>query len=386
MIRSTLSRAARSLKTWPVLERVALPPSRFTAFLDRGVQRLPAPVRGALPLALRGAPPGLSAEVLNEVSSKLLGEAPTRIAYVHLTGWKSSWVYRVFLRGQSGQTASLVYKNAVYDLAQIPALEGLPVLPGPPEYLIYRGAFDEEGGWARYLPGVYFCRELEPGRHYQYLLEDLGSRYLARHGANVVLHIAARLPALHEAMRGAIPPLDAGRLLHYDAAFRRRFADYARLQLRRYGAASRSPLARQMEERWEEIEVLYLNTPLPNGEMIGPLHGDPNRSNVLFHTAGDETKFIDWEWAGVGLPHHDLACAIKGVAPAVEQQALRMFAGQDTRLTFEEHRHAYRWCKLERGLLDAAFLAVQQLDAPDQTRFDIEEALQRALDAAQQLR
>ena len=122
----------------------------------------------------------------------------------------------------------------------------------------------------------------------------------------------------------------------------------------------------------------------------GAIHGDYNPSNVLYHVQRPEQiKLLDWEWAGVGVPHADLVSLMKGARPDVEERALRIFADHDRGLGLAEHRRLYDWCKLERGLLDGAFMAAQFLRLPPTTGFNfsghIEASMRRVLIALQQL-
>jgi thiamine kinase-like enzyme len=71
-------------------------------------------------------------------------------------------------------------------------------------------------------------------------------------------------------------------------------------------------------------------------------------------------KVVDWEWAGIGVPHADLASLLKCVSPDDERMALETFSRGSGQLSAEEHLRLFRWCQLERRLLDAGFIARQQ--------------------------
>jgi thiamine kinase-like enzyme len=83
---------------------------------------------------------------------------------------------------------------------------------------------------------------------------------------------------------------------------------------------------------------------------------------VLVH-AQDRTrvKVVDWEWAGIGVPHADLASLLKRVSPDDERGALEIFSRGYSQLGAEDHLRLFRWCQLERRLLDAGFIARQQM-------------------------
>ena len=382
MVRYRLSLLARDIKTHSALERIALPPGAVASAVTHGLSRLSAPVRGAIPLSLRGLPEGIAWEELEEVCGRFFGEMPVRSAYVHLTGWKTSWVQRIFVLTRSGKRLSLVYKNAVYNDDLVPAVRDLPVKPGPPEYAVCRSVYERpHDPLAALIPATFLAEELVPGRHYRYLLEDLGSRFRRRESNDAKLAVAGLLPEVHRSMRRI--SLDRELLLKYDRDFRSGLLRYAHSAVARYLDASGSEAAERLLDSWNEIEGAYpVEIDVPD-DLIGPVHGDPNRTNVLFDRR--EARFIDWEWAGLGLPHFDLAAVVKGAPGELEEAALQAFVEGDERIAIAEHRRLYRICKLERGLLDGAFLAVQALEADGKANFDIDTPLRRALATAREL-
>jgi aminoglycoside phosphotransferase (APT) family kinase protein len=102
----------------------------------------------------------------------------------------------------------------------------------------------------------------------------------------------------------------------------------------------------------------------------GPIHGDYNRSNVHLHARdAAETKVVDWEWAGIGVPHADLAALLKLVDPEHERAVLDVFMSGNPVLDAETHWRTFRWCQLERRLMDAGFLARQQMASPRRVRW-----------------
>lgn len=382
-VRPVVSGLSRSVKSWPGLERVALPASTGHA-CARALAGLPAQVRGALPLPILGLPEGLTHELLDELCRAHAGARLKRVAHVQLTGWKASWVYRLFLRMSGNAVWTLIYKNAIYDYGRIPALEEAPLRPGPAENAVYDRAF--HGSVLRpFVPRVYRSEEVRPGQHYRYLLEDLGVRFRAR--PDPQREIARALPGLHRALERAFPVGEREQLLDYGPEYRRKLRGYAERQIRAYEERTRSGNAAAVLERWEEIAGrLEISAPA-FAELAVPIHGDPNRTNVLFdRREPGPVRFLDWEWAGVGLPHQDFAAAIKTSSPSLEAEVVTQLADADPRISPAEHRDLFQRSKLERGLLDAAFLAAQQRRAGERTRFDIETPLQRALSADALLR
>jgi hypothetical protein len=86
--------------------------------------------------------------------------------------------------------------------------------------------------------------------------------------------------------------------------------------------------------------------------------------NLLAHRDDERRlKVLDWEWAGIGLPHADLA-ALAMSLPREDRPALvQAFVEEDRHLDAEQHRRLFHWGQLQRCLLDAARLARKQLQS-----------------------
>jgi thiamine kinase-like enzyme len=69
-------------------------------------------------------------------------------------------------------------------------------------------------------------------------------------------------------------------------------------------------------------------------------------------------KVIDFEWLGFGLPHMDLATALKG-SPAVRDQCIEIFSERLGLRSYEDDRRLFLFCAWQRALLDTAFRAKQ---------------------------
>jgi len=318
--------------------------------------------RKAPPVPIEGVAEGITFETLNEVCLQYLGEPLVRVAHLHLSGWKSAGSYRLLLWTEGGHQWRLIYKNAIYTMDQIPALAKLPVAPGPPEYLLYSNA---GGTLIRYLPAVYLCSEVIPGRHYQYLLEDVGQEYRKDTRIEAVLRTVAALPVIHRALDEWSRTVDQDRLLRYGYEFSAAFQEYARETLERYARWTANEAVSEVCRLWPRVVEVYLREEFHDLQTSCPIHGDFNPANVLVHQEDpDQIKLVDWEWLGLGVPHADLASLLGGRDPEVEQRALAIFFEQDDQLSLDEHRRLYQWCKLERGLLNAAFCAAQFMGHP----------------------
>jgi hypothetical protein len=336
---------------------------------------------------LQDFPEGITFELLNKLCVNYLGKPLKQVTSLHLSGWKSSGAFRLLLRTEQGDHWSLIYKNALYTQDNIPAVTGLPVRPGPPEFLVYDHA---PGVLSKYLPDIYLCLEITPGKHYQYLLEDLKPEYRpVQQDSTDILKAAAEIPALHRAMTEWLPMIDKNRLLNFDRGFSIALLQYAREHLERYAQETADRMVSKVCELWPRISKVHQNKEFYELQSISPIHGDFNHSNIHLHSTNNEAmKIVDWEWAGMGIAHMDLVSLLKASNPEIEQQALKSFCAQEPRLSVDEHKRLYHWCKLERGLLDGAFLAKQQMESKNKVEWIpgyIRVSMHRLLNAYQEL-
>ena len=343
--------------------------------------------------SVEGLPQGLTFAKINELCLQHWDDHLLKVSYVHLSSWKAAGSYRLILKTKKGKTKRLVYKNAIYNSDHIPALKGLPVIPGFPEYLVYKNVYQNpQEAIGKYLPNVYLVKEIIPQKHYQYFLEDLGNEYYTTaYQPKVSLNVSQKISALHRAMNGFLPEAEQNRLLRYDGNFSLAIQEYFRRNIESYLQKTDNQTINEIYKLWSQISELHARQEFQELQTNQPIHGDLNVSNILIHKKyPDRVKFIDWEWAGLGKVHADLASLFTRSKPEIEYQALVIFATQNKQLPFEQHRRLYHWCQLERGLLDAAFIAVQQLQSSHQSDFlsspeFIESAMQRIFKSYQEL-
>lgn len=336
---------------------------------------------------VQGIPDGIRFDVLSDLYLQYVGNALRNVSYTHMSGWKKTGAYLLLLQSNSGKQWRVIFKNSVYQADQIPALLELPIRPGPPEFLVYHHL---NAGLEKYLPAVYLCEEVVPGTHYRYLLEDLSDRYQKSWKPEYVLRAARNLPLLHQRMGEWARGIDQERLIRYDHQFRNNLLQYIEKSLTAYFHRTSEDLVSKVLDVWEDISELYQRREFLELEANCPIHGDLNLSNIMFHKKKPEQlKLLDWEWAGLGIAHADLASLLKGATPEVENRALSAFSYDSGKLSPGEHRRIYLWCKLERGFLDAAFLALQCMDSSVETKFNmaktIDDALRRGLRAYREL-
>ena len=331
--------------------------------LRRAARYVRARIRRARVERVEGLPPTLALETLDALSREHGRGGLKRCAHIHLSGWKSRGTYRLELDTDAGTSWRLIFKDECYRPELIGALEGLPVFPGPPEAILYR---NRNTVLSYFLPQVFWFREVEPGRHFQYLLEDLAPTH-ALLRPETVDHIKATrgLLHIHKALREAFPAAYPDGLIQYDRRYSERLLDYALGNLAEYVARTGDGAVAALSGKWREVASVHQRDEFYDAGLRVPIHGDYNSSNIHAHREHDnQLKVVDWEWAGVGLPHADLAALVKSVRREDHPVLLQAFVEEDPRLAPEQHRRLFRWCQLERRLLDAAFLAKQQLVSP----------------------
>jgi hypothetical protein len=281
----------------------------------------------------------------------------------------------------------MIFKNAVFDAEYTPALSGFPLMPGLPEYTVYSHAASE---LARYLPEVYLSSEVVHGQHYQYLLEDLENRYEKKLTHQAILAAAQELPILHETMKVWSFDLGEEQLLQYDHVIPADLLDYVQNNLENYVQRTALPIGQKLLSLWPKLAELFKCQDIPTYAISSPIHGDFTTSNILFHKRmNTRIKVTNWEWAGIGIPHADLATLLKAVPSDIEQQAVKLYADIEDQLPLYEHQRLYQFCKLERGLVDAGLIAAQKMYSTAKATFNleyfIEHGLRRAFDAFQEL-
>ncbi|MGH6920552.1 MAG: phosphotransferase family protein [Geminicoccaceae bacterium] len=312
-----------------------------------------------------GLPRGLDFETLDALCREHGRGALKRCGHLRLSGWKSSGTrgtYRLELLTEAGASWRLIFKDECYRSESAPALEGLPVSPGPPEAIVYRM---QNASLSPFLPQLFWLREIEPGHHFQYLLEDLAGTYAEMPRGVAYSMKAARglvLLQVQPALRSTFAGEHPDGLIRYDRRYSERLLEYAGRNLADYLALTADRAVATLLDRWRDVGSVHQLDEFYDDELRAPIHGDFAIHNVLAHRRDESRlKVLDWEWAGIGLPHADLAALIKHVRQEDQPALLQAFIEQYPGLEAEQHRRLFHWCQLERRLFHAAFLARQQL-------------------------
>jgi hypothetical protein len=311
---------------------------------------------------IQGPPPGLEYSVLRQVILERFKVQPVEVAHLRIKNWRLSGAYRVFIKDNNGNRLNLIYKNAIYSSERIPGLREFPSIPGGPEYSIYRLAREP---LKKYLPSVYYCQEVTPGDHYQYLLEDLVEEYRRPISQTDKLLVTTLIPELHRAIAEWLHIPEQIKLLAYDMDYAKRLQNYVRIHFEKYLENHSDRRIHHILGHWTEMCALLEDEDYFTIQSPGPIHGDFRPLNILLHRRDPERiKLVDWEWAGIGLAHNDLASLLWRVSSETERRALEQYAHRVPNLTLEDHKRLYWRCRMERGLQEAAIVAAQMNGDP----------------------
>jgi hypothetical protein len=218
-------------------------------------------------------------------------------------------------------------------------------------------------------------------------MEDLSGEYATRDGGDEILTVCDRLPEIHAALGASVDSRLRETMLRFDREFSERLLGYADDIMRRFMAERKSRGMGEWLPHWDLLTAAYGNMlgDVYDSNSVIPIHGDLNMTNIMFHNRDSRRfKLIDWEWVGFGLPQSELASVLKVVPAELESKALATYvsaSGCENAQTFER---AYLWCKLQRGIFDAAFFARQITDAGHGTLLNLDRHMQHALARARQ--
>lgn len=331
----------------------------------------------------KGLPPDLGIEEIKELAQKMDIAPIKAVTYDHVSSWKRSGAYRLYLQGAS-RTATAIYKNSIYDADEIAALDGLPAIPGPSEYVIYECA---DGPIGHYLPNSYLSRCNHTGRHYQYLLEDLAPTYERFRSENSILSVSQALPELYRKMDASIDIQKRSDLPNFDQAFSEAILSYAEDNLQRYIETKPADVIKDALSDWKCITQEYMDSMevAYNESSLHLVHGDLNVSNLHFHNQEPSRwKAVDWEWTGIGGWWFDLVTLLKTVPAPLERESLEKFFRAARMRNGRRNQRIYQWAKLQRGLFDASFFAKQRIGSTNSkaTEVNLDAHILRAVERA----
>lgn len=309
--------------------------------------------------AHEGAPPGLDPDWLNSTIADEFGVSATSVAHMPLTSYKSGSAFRVWVRPRPSRIRTLIFKEAQLDPMTYPAIVGFPGEPGLPEWSVLSNAGEILG---MHLPSVYATREVHPGTHFQYLMQDLVWSHRNVLDENDTKRAIFELPAVHEALSRWARANSYTPVVNMGVDSSLAIVEFAERALRQFAEDMKSETTSTFLERWDEVIHAFLR-PLDTLRQVPStmIHGDFNRRNIFLDArrpAG--MKLVDWEWMASGPPHADLASIMKRSPWDLQQEAVSWFFRNDD-TSHEIHWEVYLWCRIVRSLLDAALHANQNL-------------------------
>ena len=314
----------------------------------------------------RGIPPGLDLELLQKIVKRITDSGLRSTQYRQMSGWKKSGAYRLLLRTSAGKSLSLVYKNAVYSEDEIPALVDLPIMPGAGEYFFFRHS---SKNLANYFPRVYCSEELKKKQHFRYVMEDLTQTYRVLVSDQDRVSLCRALPKIHATFESLASHPDSQNLLKYDRMFADWLLVYSLKSLQALQELQLGPSIDCLLNDWETFsdifhagtEAVYKTQPLTL------IHGDCNISNAMCHKDKGSFKILDLEWAGWGVPHHDLVSALDGAPAELKARCVEDFSINQGKGRLDRDWHIYCYCAIQRALLDAGFVGKQILNSTART-------------------
>jgi aminoglycoside phosphotransferase (APT) family kinase protein len=234
----------------------------------------------------------------------------------------------------------------------------------------------------KYLAECLMSIRQESSSAFVFVLEDLTASYGKPPRVGGWKPGVTGLHDLHTALAQAAGIHGSDSLLAYDASFSQDLTSYARGSIAQFRGNTGSSEAGEILDNWSNLTRTYLSPEFDLPELHRPVHGDYNTGNVFFSIRDlSEFRVVDWEWAGVGLPHMDLASYLRNAPPEVTTWAIADFARRTPEVSLRTHERLLDRCALERAIWDASLLAAQLSLDPHRSQ-RLEQGITRALSAA----
>lgn len=314
-----------------------------------------------------GLPPGLSHDTLNEAAVIQIGDEIAEVWHEHLSNWKPTHTHRVTVKSKGGRYWTVIFKNADYGPEKVPAQRGLPVVLGRPEYRVLSSPASSS---LDFVPTVYWTGRVDSQERFGYLMEDLDRAWYQPVSNGGLLAAVAALSQVHAGLQSSLAGDTAG-LIRYDSDYSVALRRYVQTSVERY--LDRHPDA-TIEEQWDAWPTLSSTheQAAPPAEFGGrAIHGDFNVSNLYIHwRSRNRIKALDWEWAGFGHHHTDLASVLKAAPDSLVQKALHMYARAFPEVSPAQHERLYTWCALQNAIRDAGYVAAQFVESSHIPRLD----------------
>ncbi len=319
----------------------------------------------------KGLPPRLGKDLINRIAEKIYRSPVKTAEYQSLSGWKKYGGYRVRTTLRDGSRRTFIYKYSKYSTKNLPALSGLPVNVGLPEYLIYNTNVPPFANW---LPETYWSHR--SGDEFQFIQEDLSGDGYVPLSQRKMMHDEHFLPMVISALNNLHKDVltsfgNKEDLIQYDEVYMGKILAYAHQSLKIFHAEDGDPAVGNVLKLWPDIQRIFIETG-SSGFPPGIIHGDFNVSNIHYNKEHEQPfKVVDWEWAGVGLPHSDLAALVKDPHDNNLIPCLRILSEPYKQYAFAQHLTWMYWALMNRAILDASYMIRQYHFTKHRSRFDL---------------
>ena len=328
-----------------------------------------------------GLPSWVDSDTVHAVGTELLGRTPDTFAFADLSGYKEESAALIWARLANTRQRTFFVKRSFRGSDHYPAIKDFPGAVGPPEEWLY---MQDAGRLRPYVPMIYTLIELDDVEVH-YFLEDI-SRSNGFRSAVVpqdIPRLIHHLLDMQEALREWVTELPDGTATRYDDHFAAKLVDYCFDSLDAFVGVTGDKPTIEFLRRWGEISDAYLGS--NPGEPMDGVHGDYRPEHLFVAPGrGRSMKAVDWEYAGLGWVHNDLASLLKKTNPEVMTSAMRLVAAHDRRFSLDEHLAMLHRFRLERCILDAALVTRQRI-AKSEHPWVSSEHFYRAYDAASRL-
>jgi len=310
----------------------------------------------------KGLPGNIDQRLINKVCKHHFQSEVHSTKFQKLSGWKRTGTYRLFITLRNNQRKQLIYRHCSYNYDDFPALKGYPVTLGPVEFVI--GNVNNES-INDFLPTTLWSNH-DKDDVYRYITEDLTTRnYKARMalGESIVFHLLSLNQALNNSN------LDKNLFPKYDMAYSQNLIGYISA-LWDHSWETKYNLSYQ---KLKSISDVYLEI-ASQERRTGLIHGDFNESNILFKYKNGRyiLKVVDWEWAGIGTIHSDLAAYFRSANHPHLNASLNELAKLQPWETYEYHYKWMYWAFLDRAFLDLSYMIAQREKAIKYSTFNID--------------
>ena len=304
-----------------------------------------------------GLPEGLDEALLTAIVQEERRLGFVEVRHAPLQEWKLTSASLVWMRLEGGTTWTLVFKDVRLGDDDYPAIGGLSVEPGVPEYALYSRM---TSSLRLFTPRIFSVIELEDRRHYQYLMEDLRSRYHPVYRRREKASMLGAIAGVHEALLDWVTENGSDSLIEYDAAYVADLIAHAEAGLDNVARMGGRAIAEQAAAIWPDVVDYLLAEENLARRRLRPIHGDLNPKNCFVSNSDrDHVRIVDWEWSGYGTVHDEVASLTKARDPQLDERAFRVIRQLDPELDERDHLELFWWSQLATAVRDAALLSHQ---------------------------